>query len=221
MKNLSIPMVKICGLSTVDAVKAARDGDTTHIGFIFFQKSPRNVTPNEAASLVAFKGSAASVAVSVDADDQFLETIVDTVSPDLLQLHGKETVTRVHELKTRYGRPVIKAFSIKGMEDLAHALTYENVADFLLLDAKPPENSDLPGGNGVKFDWSLIESLQSNAPLLLSGGIDLSNVTSALDLVANPNNNLQGLDVSSGVESTPGVKDIHKIKSFLARCQNS
>ena len=220
MKHLSVPMVKLCGLSTIDAVQAARDGHATHIGFIFFPKSPRYVTPSDAARLAREKGSAASVAVSVDADDKFLDEIVETVSPDLLQLHGQETVQRVKELKKRYSRPIIKAFSIKDPEDLVHARTYQDTADLLLLDAKPPENSDLPGGNGVSFDWKLIEAFQSHAPVMLSGGIDQTNVETALQLVTRRDNNLQGLDVSSGVESAPGVKDIHKITSFMAQCQN-
>lgn len=210
--------LKICGLSTTQALTTARDGGASHLGFIFFEKSPRNVTPQEAAQLVAQAGDCPAVAVTVDASNDFLDDIVATMAPKILQLHGQESVERVAEVKARYGLPVIKCFSIKSAEDLAKVSLYENVADRLLLDAKPPKGSDLPGGNGVSFDWSLVETLQSRLPVWLSGGLNIENVASALEVVKSDKNAFTGLDVSSGVESAPGVKDITKLREFLAAC---
>lgn len=210
--------LKICGLSTTQALTTARDGGASHLGFIFFEKSPRNVTPQEAAQLVAQAGDCPAVAVTVDASNDFLDDIVATMAPKILQLHGQESVERVAEVKARYGLPVIKCFSIKSAEDLAKVSLYENVADRLLLDAKPPKGSDLPGGNGVSFDWSLVETLQSRLPVWLSGGLNIENLASALEVVRSDKNAFTGLDVSSGVESAPGVKDITKLREFLAAC---
>lgn len=210
--------LKICGLSTTQALTTARDGGASHLGFIFFEKSPRNVTPQEAAQLAAQAGDCPAVAVTVDASNDFLDEIVATMAPKILQLHGQESVERVAEVKARYGLPVIKCFSIKSAEDLAKVSLYENVADRLLLDAKPPKGSDLPGGNGVSFDWSLVETLQSRLPVWLSGGLNIENLASALEVVRSDKNAFTGLDVSSGVESAPGVKDITKLREFLAAC---
>ena len=212
------PIIKICGLSTPESVIAARDGGATHLGFIFFPKSPRNVTPDQAAALVAHRGDADTVAVTVYADDGFLDEIVAKLKPDVLQLHGSESLQRVEEIKVRYGRPVMKAFAVRDETDLDRAKSYAGAVDMLLLDAKPPEGSDLPGGNGVSFDWSLLTRLQTKTPVLLSGGIDLDNVIDAIHHVRDGANAITGLDVSSGVESAPGVKNISKIGAFLATC---
>ncbi|MFD0916978.1 phosphoribosylanthranilate isomerase [Pseudahrensia aquimaris] len=211
---MSIP-VKICGLSTPESVIAARDGGASHLGFIFFVKSPRHVSPEQARDLVALSGDCQTVAVSVDADDAYLDAIVGTMEPDLLQLHGSESLERVAEVKSRYGLPVMKALAVRGIDDLARAQIYEGHVDLLLLDAKPPKGAELPGGNGVSFDWSLVENLQSQTPILLSGGIDQSNVKEAIALVRDAANGLVGLDLSSGVESAPGVKDMAKIAALL------
>jgi phosphoribosylanthranilate isomerase len=210
--------IKICGLSTPESVAVARDHGASHLGFIFFSKSPRNVTPKEAAELRAQAGSASTVAVTVDAEDAFLDTIVTTMDPDMLQLHGGENPERVEAVRARYGLPVIKALSVRDTDDLARARTYENVAKMLLLDAKPPKGSDLPGGNGVSFDWALLEGFDPTIPVFLSGGISRANLTEALAVVRG-NNALVGLDLSSGVESAPGVKDIAEIAALLAACK--
>ena len=139
----------------------------------------------------------------------------------MLQLHGGDSIERVADVKARYGLPVIKAFAVRDETDLAHAKTYEDGADILLLDAKPPKGSDLPGGNGVSFDWSLIGDLKTETPVLLSGGIDLDNVADAIGHARASDNSISGLDVSSGVESAPGVKDIAKIEAFLAACRTT
>lgn len=211
--------VKICGLSTPEAVAASRDSGATHLGFIFFEPSRRNVAPELAGELATDRGGVKTVAVTVNADDDFLEDIVTTIQPDMLQLHGSETVERVKELKARYGLPVMKAFAIRDAADFEKARAYDDIADMLLLDAKPPKGSDLPGGNGVSFDWSLIDALKIETPILLSGGIDIDNLLAALDRVADPRNSLIGIDVSSGVESAPGVKDTAKIVAFLKICR--
>ena len=212
--------VKICGLSTPESVAAARDGGATHLGFIFFPKSPRNVAPELAGKLADQKGDAQSVAVTVNADNDFLDKIVKIMAPDMLQLHGSESLDRVSEIKARYGLPLMKAMAIRGSDDLEVAKSYGDLVELLLLDAKPPKGSDLPGGNGVSFEWSILDGLQSKIPVLLSGGIDLQNLDEAIHTVADPTNALIGLDVSSGVESTPGVKDIEKIEAFLTACRS-
>ncbi len=213
-------LVKICGLSTPEAVAAAATGGASHLGFIFFAKSPRNVLPHQAAALVSGVGDGVqTVAVSVDAEDDFLDEIVGVMKPDILQLHGSETPQRVQAVKARYGLPVMKAIAVREAGDIDRAKTYDGIADMVLLDAKPPAGSNLPGGNGVSFDWSLVGDLKTRAPLLLSGGLAQENLKEALRLVESDENSFAGLDVSSGVESAPGVKDVEKIRAFLAACR--
>ena len=149
--------IKICGLKTGEAIDAALDGGASHVGFIFFPKSPRNVDPAEAGRLrEAARGKAKAVAVTVDAGDAALDAIVEAMSPDVLQLHGHESPARVAEIRKRYGLPVMKALAIREAADLQAVKPYLGVADRFLLDAKPPAGSELPGGNGVSFDWSLL-----------------------------------------------------------------
>ena len=212
-----IDALKICGLSTPESVDAAVQGGATHLGFIFFAKSPRNVSAQQAAPLAARAQSAKTVAVSVDADDAFMEDIVTTMKPDMLQLHGSETPQQIADLRSKYQLPVIKALSIRDSADLEKIATYADCVDMLLLDAKPPAGSDLPGGNGVSFDWSILNDLHGDIPILLSGGIDISNIDEAVAIVRDTGNGVTGLDLSSGVESAPGVKDIAKIEAILAR----
>jgi phosphoribosylanthranilate isomerase len=203
--------IKICGLKTPEAIAAALDGGASHVGFIFFPKSPRNIAPAEAGALRrAARGRAQAVAVTVDADDAALEAIVAALSPDMIQLHGKETPERVAEVKARYGLPVMKAFSVSGAEDLGRIAPYRGAADRFLFDARPPAGSELPGGNGVSFDWSLLAALDPDVDYMLSGGLSAANVGDALSR-ANP----PGLDISSGVESAPGVKDVGLIEQFF------
>ncbi|MEL6946203.1 MAG: phosphoribosylanthranilate isomerase [Pseudomonadota bacterium] len=214
-------VMKVCGLSTVEGARQCVAGGATHLGFIFFPKSPRNVTPEQAADLVdampaAERAKVQTVAVTVDADAAVLDRIEATLDPDMHQLHGKETVEHIKTLKQRTGKPVIKALAIRDAEDLERLAQYDGVADLFLLDAKPPAGSDLPGGNGVSFDWSLVAGLKTKTPILLSGGLDATNVAKARALVDHEANGLIGLDVSSGVEAAPGVKDADKIKMFLA-----
>ncbi len=208
--------VKICGLKTVEAVDAALDGGASHIGFIFFEKSPRNIEPGQAAKLRIYVGERAkTVAVTVNASQEVLDEIVETVSPDILQLHGSETPEKVAEIKSRYGLPVMKAFAIRNQEDMEASLKYSGVADVLLFDAKPPKGSELPGGNGVSFDWSLLDSFNTDTPIMLSGGLSAENIIEAIS-IAHP----EGIDISSGVETSPGVKDIELISQFLQTVKN-
>ncbi len=209
--------VKICGLSTVEAVETAVAHGATHLGFIFFDKSPRHVSAELAGTLSTGKGNARTVAVTVDADDALLDDIVRTMQPDMLQLHGLETAQRVRDVARRYGLPVIKALPVSVPDDLLALQAYDGVSDMLLLDAKAPKNATLPGGNGVAFDWTLLDDLALTTPALLSGGIGQHNLEAALATVERVAP-LAGLDLSSGVESAPGVKDSGKIAALLDAC---
>jgi phosphoribosylanthranilate isomerase len=203
--------IKICGLKTGEALEAALAGGASHVGFIFFEKSPRNVAPTEAGRLrKAAVGRAKAVAVTVDADDAALDTIVAEMRPDMLQLHGHETPERVAEVKARHGLPVMKAFSVRDASDLANIEPYRGVADRFLFDAKPPRGAELPGGNGVPFDWRVLAALDPDIDYVLSGGLNAENIGAALSLVSPA-----GIDISSGVESAPGVKDVALIEAFF------
>jgi phosphoribosylanthranilate isomerase len=203
--------IKICGLRTEEALAAALAGGASHVGFIFFPKSPRNIEPAEAGRLRRLAdGKAKAVAVTVDADDAALDGIVNAVAPDVLQLHGFESPARVTELKARYGLPVMKALSIRERSDLDQVADYAGIADRLLFDAKPPKGAELPGGNGMAFDWRLLSGVDPAIPYMLSGGLNASNIAEAL-AIARPS----GIDISSGIESAPGVKDIGLIEAFF------
>ena len=203
--------IKICGLKTPETIAAALDGGASHIGFIFFSKSPRYLAPELAGDLrLAARGQADAVAVTVDADNAFLDEIVMTMSPDWLQLHGRETPERVQAIRDRYSLPVMKAISVSEASDLDRIAAYRDVADGFLLDAKPPKGSELPGGNGVTFDWRILAALDADIDYMLSGGLNAANIGEALRL-ANP----PGIDISSGVESAPGIKDVGLIEDFF------
>lgn len=203
--------IKICGLKTDGAMAAALAGGASHVGFIFFAKSPRYLEPTEAGRLrEAARGKAKAVAVTVDASDAFLDEIVATMQPDMLQLHGSETPERVAEVKARYGLPVMKALSVSQAADLERIKPFIGIADHFLFDAKPPKGSELPGGNGVAYDWRILTGLDAGVDYMLSGGLNAANVGDALRL-ANP----PGIDISSGVESAPGVKDPALIEQFF------
>ncbi|PSC04943.1 phosphoribosylanthranilate isomerase [Alsobacter soli] len=204
-------LVKICGLRTPETVEAALAGGADMVGLVFFPRSPRNVSIEEAKRLRAVVGDrAAVVALVVDADDALLDAIRDEVRPDLLQLHGRETPERVAAIRERTGLPVMKALGVSDAADLARAAAYAPVADRLLFDAKPPQGAVLPGGNGVAFDWRLLAGLDLPKPFMLSGGLDPGNVAEALAVTRAP-----GVDVSSGVERAPGDKDPERIAAFI------
>jgi phosphoribosylanthranilate isomerase len=204
--------IKICGLSTPEAVDRAADLDADMAGFIFFQKSPRHIAIETAASLAerARARGLKTVAVTVDMDDEGLDEIVAAMKPDWLQLHGGESPARAADLKARFGLPVMKAFAIRDASDLERIAPYKGIADRFLFDAKPPKGSDLPGGNGVSFDWRHLATLDGAASYMLSGGLTKDNIGEALDISRAP-----GVDVSSGVESAPGIKDLGMMNDFV------
>ncbi|RWP89263.1 MAG: phosphoribosylanthranilate isomerase [Mesorhizobium sp.] len=203
--------IKICGLKTDAAMAAALAGGASHVGFIFFAKSSRYVEPAEAGRLrEAARGKATAVAVTVDASDAFLDEILAQMQPDVLQLHGAETPERVAEVKARYGLPVMKALPLSEAADLERIKPFIGISDRFLFDAKPPKGSELPGGNGVAFDWRILVGLDGGVDYMLSGGLNAANIGDALRLADPP-----GIDISSGVESAPGVKDPALIEQFF------
>lgn len=205
------PDIKICGLKTSEAVDRAVARGATHIGFIFFPKSPRHVDPEIAAELAEpVRGRVKIVAVTVDASNEELDDIVHLLKPDVLQMHGHETPERILQVKALYGIPVMKAFSVREASDLERIDPYVGVADRFLFDAKAPAGSELPGGNGVSFDWNIMASLDASVDYMLSGGLNKDNVGLAL-----ASTRARGIDVSSGVESAPGIKDIVMIDAFF------
>jgi phosphoribosylanthranilate isomerase len=211
------PVVKICGLSTALTLDAALEAGADMVGFVFFSKSPRHIDWGTARALGRqAQGHATIVALSVDADDDTLKRIVDALSPDLMQLHGSETPARVKEIGELFTRPTMKAIGVATRGDLAAAEAYERVAGYLLIDAKPPKGAALPGGNGRPFDWSLTREFRPPIPWLLSGGLDPDTVERAIAL-----SGARGVDVSSGVESAPGVKDPARIRAFVAAARRA
>lgn len=204
--------VKICGLKTPEAMAAALDARADFVGLVFFPPSPRHVTFDAAAELAnQARGNAKIVALTVDAEDALLDRIVEHVSPDMLQLHGSESPARVAEIRGRYGRAVMKAIKVATAADAAQALLYRDAADLILFDAKPPKGAILPGGNGVAFDWTVLGRVKDQVPFMLSGGLDGTNVADAIR-ATRP----MAVDVSSGVETAPSVKDPTLIRAFIA-----
>jgi phosphoribosylanthranilate isomerase len=202
--------VKICGLTTPEAVIASQDAD--YVGFIFYPSSPRNLTPSTAATL-AVNAHPKTVAVTVDADDNSLQEIHAIFRPAYFQLHGNETPARVLEVKVKFGVPVIKAIKIASGDDAATAYAYEDSADMLLFDARPPKG--MPGGNGVGFDWRILAGRSFSKPWFLSGGLDTGNVVEAMHI-----SGAEMVDVSSSLESAPGVKDPKRVREFVARIKS-
>jgi phosphoribosylanthranilate isomerase len=204
-------LVKICGLKTHQALDVALDSGADLVGFVFFEPSPRNLG-YEAARVLGqrVKGRAGKVALTVDATDEMLGEIVEALRPDMLQLHGTETVERVVAIRTRFGLPVMKALPIAERADLSPIHLYAKVADQIIFDARAPREATRPGGLGTPFDWRLLENVNPGVPFMLSGGLDAGNVAEALAITRAP-----GVDVSSGVERAPGEKDPDKIRAFL------
>jgi phosphoribosylanthranilate isomerase len=203
--------VKICGLSTPEALDVALEAGADMLGFVFFPPSPRHLLYEAARPLGArARGRAQKVALTVDADDAVFDALVEALRPDLLQLHGKETPARIAALKTRFGLPVMKAIPVETKADLAAIATYAAIADRLLFDARAPREATRPGGLGKTFDWHVLENLDLTVPFMLSGGLDAGNVAEALRVTRAP-----GVDVSSGVERAPGEKDSDKIHAFI------
>jgi phosphoribosylanthranilate isomerase len=210
-------IVKICGLSTRPTLAAALDAGADMVGFVFFPPSPRFVSPETAAVLARDARERAKItALTVDADDATLAAIVAAVRPDWLQLHGRETPERVAAIRGRFGIRVMKAIGVSEPNDLSRARDYAGIADRLLIDAKAPKGAVLPGGNGAPFDWAILSGFRSPLPYLLSGGLSPANIGEALAVTRAP-----GVDVSSGVETTPGRKDAELIRAFIRNARNA
>ena len=209
--------VKICGLRTPETLHAAIEAGADWVGFVFFPKSPRYVSLDEAKALApVVAGRAKKVALLVDPSDGLMADVIAALQPDFLQLHGHETPERISEIKQRFGVPLIKAVGIADQDDLTRAGAYESLVDWMLYDAKPPKQAVLPGGNGVSFDWTLLKETGKQHHFMLSGGLDAGNVANALAMTG-----AAGVDVSSGVESAPGIKDPERIKAFMTAVRHS
>ena len=207
--------VKICGLKDQDHLRVAAAAGAGYVGFVFFPKSPRYLTLDQARELaVEVPAGLAKVALVVDADDTVLDELVEAVPLDMLQLHGQETPDRVAEVRARYGLPVMKAVGVADEGDLPALAEHARAADQLLVDAKPPRGAELPGGNGLAFDWRLIAGRRWPVPWMLAGGLKPANVAEAIRLTG-----ARQVDVSSGVETTPGVKNTTLIEEFIRAAQ--
>lgn len=209
--------VKICGLRDAAHIDAAFAAGARYIGFTFFPKSPRNIEIKQAAGLAAAAPiGLAKVALTVNADNEMLDALTAQVPLDMLQLHGAESPARVAEVKARYGLPVMKAVGVAEAADLAAVDHFSRVADQILVDAKPPKGADLPGGNGLAFDWVLLAGRRWTCPWMLAGGLTPDNVAGAIQLTG-----AQQVDVSSGVERKPGLKDTRLIENFVLAALNA
>jgi phosphoribosylanthranilate isomerase len=209
-ENMAL-LVKICGLKTPQALDVALDAGADQVGFVFFAPSPRNLGYAAARALgERVKGRAGKVALTVNATDEMLGEIVEALRPDMLQLHGTETPERVVAVRTRFGLPVMKALPIEDRASLSPIRLYAKVVDRIIFDARAPRGATRPGGLGKPFDWRLLEGIDPGIPFMLSGGLDVGNVADALSITRAP-----AVDVSSGVERTPGAKDPDKIRAFV------
>jgi phosphoribosylanthranilate isomerase len=204
-------IVKICGLSTRETLDVALDAGADMVGFVFFPPSPRHLSLEIARDLGnRVERRASKVALTVDADDATLANIVEALQPDMLQLHGKETVARLRDIKRAFGLPVMKAVAVETSADLAPLPGYAAIADSILFDARAPKDATRPGGLGAAFDWHVLEKLELKLPFMVSGGLHVDNVAQAVHLTR-----AGGVDVSSGVERMPGIKDPEMIRAFI------
>lgn len=203
--------VKICGITSASAIDAAAGAGAAYGGLVFHPNSPRFVSPDKARALVQhMRGRLNSVALITDMDDAGIAALVKTVGPDFLQLHGRESIQRTADIRARFGVPVIKALPVAEALDLEASADYENVADMLMFDAKPPKGADRPGGHGAAFDWRILSGRSFRKPWFLAGGLGPDNVARAIAL-----SGARQVDVSSGVESAPGVKEPSRILAFI------
>ena len=210
-------ILKICGLSTPETLDAALDAGADMVGFVFFPPSPRHLQFDVARALgQRVRGRAQKVALTVDADDAYIVEVIAALRPDILQLHGVESTGHVEALRQAFGLPVMKALPIAVKGDLERIARYAAVADRLLFDARAPREATRPGGLGNTFDWSLLQDLRPGVPFMLSGGLDAANIAEALRITR-----ASGIDVSSGVERAPGVKDVDKIVAFVRAARSA
>lgn len=209
--------IKICGLRAPDTMAAALDAGADFVGLVFFEASPRHVDWDEAGRLSAMaRGRSRVVALTVNADDAALTTILQAAKPDMLQLHGSESPERVFDVRRRFAMPVMKAIKVATAEDASLARAYAEAADLILFDARPPKGARLPGGNGVAFDWRVLDGVKESVSFMLSGGLTPETVVDAIRTTG-----ARAVDVSSGVESRPGVKDAALIRRFIAAARAS
>jgi phosphoribosylanthranilate isomerase len=210
-------IVKICGLSTPQALDAALEAGADMVGFVFFPPSPRHLQFDAARALgQRVSGRAQKVALTVDADEAFLQSVVEALHPDIMQLHGSESAAQIAAIRRKFGLPVMKAVPIAVKDDLARIGAYAGVVDRLLFDACPPRDATRPGGLGNTFDWHLLKNVRPGVPFMLSGGLDATNIGEALRITR-----ATGIDVSSGVERAPGVKDVDKIIAFVRAARSA
>ena len=210
-------IVKICGLSTRETLDVALDAGADMVGFVFFPPSPRHLSLETARELgKQAKGRAVKVALTVDADDATLENIVETLRPDIFQLHGKETIARLRDIKQKLGLPVMKVLAVETVADLAPLAGYAAVADRILFDARAPKGATRPGGLGAVFDWHVLQDIDLKLPFMVSGGLNADNVAEAIRVTG-----AGGVDVSSGVERAPGIKDPEMIRAFIRAARAS
>jgi phosphoribosylanthranilate isomerase len=210
-------IVKICGLSTPKALDAALEAGADMVGFVFFPPSPRHLQFDAARALgQRVSGRAQKVALTVDADEAFLQSVVEALHPDIMQLHGSESAAQIAAIRRKFGLPVMKAVPIAVKDDLARVGAYAGVVDRLLFDACPPRDATRPGGLGNTFDWHLLKNVRPGVPFMLSGGLDATNIGEALRITR-----ATGIDVSSGVERAPGVKDVDKIIAFVRAARSA
>ncbi|MBF0326564.1 phosphoribosylanthranilate isomerase [Magnetospirillum moscoviense] len=208
--------VKICGLTDADTVDAALEAGADYLGLVFFAQSPRAIEPDAAAEILQFADDVIKVGLFVDADDAALDRVLSTVRLDLLQFHGNESPERIEQVRLDFGLPVMKVIPVSGAADLERAELFVPVADRLLFDAKPPKGSDLPGGNAVSFDWTILQGFKCRLPWMLAGGLTPANVAQAIRI-----SGATAVDVSSGVESAPGTKDSDLIRAFIRAAKAS
>jgi phosphoribosylanthranilate isomerase len=207
---------KICGIHTVEAMDAALEGGADYVGLVFFPRSPRHVDVKTAQMLSdRARGQAKIVALFVDPDDRVLDSIIDKIDPDIIQLHGDESPPRVREIKSRVHLPIFKAIKVATAKDAHRADVYKDAADLVIFDAKPKREA-LPGGNGHAFDWHALDDIKGKIDFMLSGGLTPENVRQAIELTG-----ASAVDVSSGVETSPGLKDPDMIRRFLAAVKNA
>lgn len=209
--------VKICGINSVESADAAVRAGADFAGLVFFPASPRNLRADQASSLSErLRGRARIVALLVDASDESITSAIAAAQPEFLQLHGRETPARVAEIRGRFNKPVIKALSVADPSDLLVVASYEPVADMILFDAKAPANATRPGGHGAAFDWQILRGNNFKRPWILGGGLNTENVARAIDT-----SSAQAVDVSSGVETAPGVKSVERIAAFVAAAKSA
>ena len=215
-------LIKICGLSTPQTLEAAIEAGADMVGFVFHPKSPRFVSRQQAAELAAIvQGRAETVALIVDYDEEQALELAESLKPDMLQLHGLESAGLTEATRKVTGVKVMKALPVAGKADLDRLPRYHAVADRILLDAKPPRDAAYPGGHGRPFDWTILKDLDPALPFMLSGGLTPDNIAGAITTVRALGVNLTGVDVSSGVESAPGVKDVLKIRDFIQAARSA